>query len=49
LARTLIKTGRADDARRELQAVLDEKTPFNVADWTVKDVPRARQLLSELR
>jgi len=49
LARTLIKKGRIEDARRELQAVLDEKNPFNVADWTVKDLPRARQLLSETR
>ena len=49
LARTLIKKGRVTEARRELQAVLDEKAPLNLADWTIKDVPRARQLLSEIR
>ena len=45
LARTLIRRGRLDEARRELQAVLAEKAPANVADWTVKDAPEARRLL----
>jgi|SRR5919109_2228724 tetratricopeptide (TPR) repeat protein len=49
LARVLIATGRAADARRELQRVLDEKAPQNIADWTVKDAPRARQLLESLK
>jgi tetratricopeptide (TPR) repeat protein len=48
LARTLIKRGRPDEARRELQAVLDEKAPSNVADWTLKDTPEARTLLDSL-
>ena len=48
LARTLIKRGRAAEARRELQAVLDEKAPSNAADWTLKDAPVARRLLGEL-
>ena len=48
LARTLIKRGRVGDARRELQAVLDEKAPSNVADWTVKDSRAARALLDSL-
>jgi tetratricopeptide (TPR) repeat protein len=48
LARTLIKRGRIPEARRELRAVLDEKTPSNVADWTLKDVPEARRLLGTL-
>ncbi len=48
LARTLIKRGRAPEARRELQAVLDEKAPSNAADWAVKDAPEARRLLAEL-
>src|SRR5882672_7944248 len=48
LARTLIKRGRIPEARRELQAVLDEKTPSNPADWTLKDAPEARRLLAEL-
>jgi len=49
LARVLIASGRAADARRELQHILDEKSPQNVADWTVKDAPRARQLLESLK
>jgi tetratricopeptide (TPR) repeat protein len=48
LARTLIKRGRIPAARRELQAVLDEKTPSNPADWTLKDSPEARRLLDAL-
>jgi hypothetical protein len=48
LARTLIKRGRIPEARRELQAVLDEKTPSNPADWTLKDAPEARRLLDAL-
>ena len=49
LARVLIAGGRYADARRELQAIVDEKQPQNVADWTVKDRPRARQLLESLK
>jgi tetratricopeptide (TPR) repeat protein len=48
LARTLIKRGRTAEARRELQAVLDEKAPSNVADWTVKDSRDARALLASM-
>jgi tetratricopeptide (TPR) repeat protein len=48
LARTLITRGRVPEARRELQAVLDEKAPSNAADWTMKDAPEARRLLAEL-
>jgi tetratricopeptide (TPR) repeat protein len=48
LARTLIKRGRIPEARRELQAVLDERAPSNAADWTLKDTPEARRLLAEL-
>jgi tetratricopeptide (TPR) repeat protein len=48
LARTLIKRGRLPEARRELQAVLDEKTPSNPADWTLKDAPEAHRLLDTL-
>ncbi len=46
LARTLIRRGRPAEARRELQAVLDERAPSSVADWTVKDVKEARALLA---
>jgi tetratricopeptide (TPR) repeat protein len=48
LARTLIKRGRIAEAKRELQAVLDEKAPSNVADWTLKDSREARTLLDSL-
>jgi tetratricopeptide (TPR) repeat protein len=49
LARVLIATGRYADARRELQRVIDETSPSNVADWTVKDLPRARELLESIK
>jgi tetratricopeptide (TPR) repeat protein len=49
LARLLIATNRYDEARRELTRVIEERTPTNVADWTVKDRPRARELLESLR
>ncbi len=49
LARTLAKKGKIADARREAQAVLDEKSPENLADWTVKDARDARQLLESLK
>ncbi len=48
LARLLIATDRVSDARRELQRVIDERAPTSVADWTVKDLPRARALLVSL-
>lgn len=48
LAKTLIKKGRLDAARRELRAVLDEKEPRNLADWTMKDAREARDLLGSL-
>jgi predicted Zn-dependent protease len=49
LAKALIRKNRPAEARRELQAVLDEKDPSNRADWTMKDVPEARALLESLR
>jgi tetratricopeptide (TPR) repeat protein len=49
LARTLAKKGKAADARREAQAVLDEPAPFIPADWTMKDAPDARALLESLK
>ncbi|HEU4369737.1 MAG TPA: tetratricopeptide repeat protein [Methylomirabilota bacterium] len=49
LARVLIARGRHADARRELQRVIDERTPNNIADWTVKDRPRARELLESIK
>jgi tetratricopeptide (TPR) repeat protein len=49
LARVLIATRRYADARRELQRVIDEPMPNSVADWTVKDLPRARELLESIK
>jgi len=49
LAKTLIKRNRADEARRQLQMVLDEKEPRNPADWTLKDSREARALLASLK
>jgi tetratricopeptide (TPR) repeat protein len=49
LARVYIATGRYAEARRELQRVLDERAPTIIADWTAKDVPRARALLDSIR
>jgi len=49
LARTLAKKGKIAEARHEAQAVLDETSPANLADWTVKDTRDARQLLAALK
>jgi tetratricopeptide (TPR) repeat protein len=49
LGKTLIKRGQPDEARRELTAVIEEKSPLNLADWTVKDVPEARRLLEGIK
>ena len=48
LARTLVKEGRIAEARQELQRVLTEAAPENLADWTLKDNPEARRLLDSL-
>src|SRR2546423_15208086 len=49
LARLLIADRRYDEARRELTQGMEERAPTNVADWTAKDRPRARELLEPLR
>ncbi len=49
LATTLIKQGRIAEARRELQAVLDEKEPRNLADWVMKDSKQAKRLLESIQ
>jgi len=49
LARLHIAEGRWADARRELERVVTERAPSIVADWTVKDLPRARKLLESIR
>lgn len=48
LARTLIRRGRRDEARRELERVVAEREPRNLADWTLKDSREARELLATL-
>jgi tetratricopeptide (TPR) repeat protein len=48
LARTLIKKGRVAEARSELEAVLNEKAPRSLADWTMKDSRRAREILESI-
>jgi tetratricopeptide (TPR) repeat protein len=49
LARVYIADGRYADARRELQRVVEETSPSVIADWTVKDAPRARKLLESIK
>jgi tetratricopeptide (TPR) repeat protein len=49
LAKTLLKKGRAAEARKELEAVLAEKAPHNLAEWTLKDSVEARELLDSIR
>lgn len=49
LGKTLIKLGRSAEARRELQAVLNEKDPTNPADWTLKDSCEGRALLDSIK
>src|SRR5262249_15605924 len=48
LGKTLIRQGRVAEGRHELQAVLDEKEPRSLADWTVKDSKEARAILAGL-
>jgi predicted Zn-dependent protease len=48
LARTLIDKSMPSEARAELQRVLDEKAPTNLAEWTLRDAPNARKLLESL-
>ena len=49
LARLYIATGRYAKARQELTRVLEERAPRIVADWTVRDAPRARALLDSIK
>lgn len=49
LAKTLIKKKRIAEARQELKAVLGEKAPRNLADWTLKDSKEARTLLESIK
>src|SRR2546430_2139534 len=49
LARLYITNGRYADARRELGRVINETAPTFVADGTVKDIPRAKELLASIK
>jgi tetratricopeptide (TPR) repeat protein len=49
LAKTLIRRGRAAEARKELERVLTDRVPTSQADFSVHDVPEARQLLESIR
>ena len=49
LARVLIKKGKYMEARKQLQRVLEEREPRNLADWTVKDSKRTRELLESIK
>jgi tetratricopeptide (TPR) repeat protein len=45
LAKSLLRQGRIDEARAELERTLAESTPTNEADWTLEDAPEARRHL----
>ena len=49
MAELYVATRRWRDAHRELQAVLDERSPTDVPRWTISERPRAERLLAELR
>jgi tetratricopeptide (TPR) repeat protein len=49
LARLYLARRRPAEARRELERVLSEPSPSDLAYWTVRDRPRARQLLDTIR
>jgi tetratricopeptide (TPR) repeat protein len=49
LALLYINMGRYADARQQLQAVLAERAPTDRPRWTLKEVPRARQMLESIR
>ncbi len=49
LAQLYINLGRYAEARQELQAVLAERAPTDRPRWTLKEVPRARQMLESIR
>jgi len=49
LAQLYIDMGRYAEARQQLQAVLAERAPTDRPRWTVKEVPRARQMLESIR
>jgi tetratricopeptide (TPR) repeat protein len=49
LGQVYVDDARYADARRELTRVVNETDPSIVADWVVKDAPRARKLLESIK
>ena len=49
LAQLYINIGRYAEARELLQSVLADRTPTDRPRWTLKEVPRARQMLESIR
>lgn len=49
LAQLYINVGRFPEARQQLQSVLAERAPTDRPRWTLKEVPRARQMLDSIR
>jgi tetratricopeptide (TPR) repeat protein len=49
LAQLYINTGRYQDARQQLQSLLAERAPTDRPRWTLREVPRARQMLESIR
>jgi tetratricopeptide (TPR) repeat protein len=49
LARLLVKRGRYEEARKELQRVLSEKEPRYYADWAVKHSKKAKEILDSIK
>jgi tetratricopeptide (TPR) repeat protein len=49
LAQLYINTGRFPEARQQLQSVLAERAPTDRPRWTLKEAPRARQMLESIR
>jgi len=49
LAQLYINLGRYAEARQQLQSVLAERAPTDRPRWTLKEVPRARQMLESIR
>lgn len=49
LAQLYINTGRHAEARQQLQSVLAERAPSDRPRWTLKEVPRAKQMLESIR
>jgi tetratricopeptide (TPR) repeat protein len=49
LAKLYVDQARYEDARRELQGILDERAPADLPRWTLKEAPGARALLESIR